>query len=435
MTVRRAKGGVLIVGGGWGGSMVARGLGPRGATIVSPENFVLFTPLLPEAASGTLEPRHVVVPLRQACPHAELILGAARSLDLEEKVVEIETAESRLEIRYQELVIAVGAVPRTLPIEGLNEHAVGFKDLADAVHLRNHVLREIEAADAESDPARRQRHLTFVFVGGGYAGVEGLAELADLAADACRFYPRLSAAGQRWVLVDAAPRILPEIPTRLGEYAAEELARRGIELRVGTTLERVEDSAVVLSGGERIETHTCVWTAGVKPHPLTAELGLPLDERGRICVDSTLAVDGHPGVWALGDCARVPNQATPGRYDPPTSQHALRQARCLARNIGGERQPYAYRSLGQVATLGRHKGIADLLGIRLRGFPGWFATRTYHLYQLPMASKKLRVVADWTIALFFRRDIVELGTLGHPSRLRDDLSGLGGGKAHAWSAK
>jgi NADH dehydrogenase len=414
---RRAKGGVLIVGGGWSGSMVARGLGRRGATIVSPQNFVLFTPLLPEAASGTLEPRHVLVPLRRVCPDAELVLGAVRSADLAAKTVAVDTVESRLEVHYEELVVAVGSVPRVHPIEGLAEHAVGFKDLADAVHLRNHVLREIEAADAESDPARRRRHLTFVFVGGGYAGVEGLAELADLAADACRFYPRLSAADQRWVLVDAAPRILPEIPTRLGEYAAQELSRRGIELRVGTTLERVESDAVVLSDGERIETHTCVWTAGVAPHPLTAELGLPLDERGRIVVDSTLRVEGLADVWALGDCARVPNRATPGRFDPPTSQHALRQARRLARNLVGEPKPYAYRALGQVATLGQYKGIADLLGLRLSGFAGWFATRTYHLYQLPLPSRKLRVVLDWTIALFFRRDIVELGTLGHPSRL------------------
>jgi NADH dehydrogenase len=222
------------------------------------------------------------------------------------------------------------------------------------------------------------------------------------------------------VLVDAAPKILPEIPKRLGEYAARELLKRGVDIRVSTTLESVEDRAVSLSDGTRLETETCVWTAGVKANPLLGKLGLPLDDRGRVVVDSTLRVDGLPNVWALGDCARVPNRATPDRFDPPTCQHALRQARRLAKNLKGTPKPYSYRMLGQVATLGRHKGIADVLGLRLRGFPGWFVTRTYHLYQLPLLTRKLRVVTDWTVSLFFRRDIAELGMLGHPSPLRDD---------------
>ncbi len=202
--------------------------------------------------------------------------------------------------------------------------------------------------------------------------------------------------------------------------AARELARRGVELRVSTRLERAEAESVTLSDGERIPTHTLVWTAGVRPNPLLAQLGLPLDERGRVTVDETLRVKGTENVWALGDCARVPNMATPGAVDPPTSQHALRQARRVARNLGGEIRPYRYRMLGQVATLGRHKGIAELPGVRLRGFLGWFVTRTYHLYQLPLLSRKLRVLVDWTTALFFRRDIAELGALGHPRGLGDD---------------
>jgi len=221
------------------------------------------------------------------------------------------------------------------------------------------------------------------------------------------------------VLVDAAPKILPEIPTRLGEYAARQLAGRGIEIHVDTTLESVEAGAARLSNGERILTRTVVWTAGVRAHPMLAQLGLPLDERGRVEVDETLRVEGHEHVWALGDAARVPNAATPDAFDPPTSQHALRQARRLAKNLAGERKPYRYRMLGQVATLGRYKGIADVLGLRLTGFPGWFVTRTYHLYQLPLLSRKLRVVADWTTSLFFRRDIAELSMLGHPQRLGD----------------
>ena len=420
MAERDALGGTLILGGGFAGAYVARLLKKQGATIVSPENFMLYTPILPEAASGTLEPRHVVVPLRQMCPHAELLLGRATSVDTAARAVVVDTEAGSFTVRYERLVVALGAISRTLPIPGLAEHALGFKSLADAIHLRNHVLRELEAAVARPDLNQWvARHLTYVFVGAGYAGVEALAELSDLVDDALRYYPSLRGLRPRWVLVDAAPKILPEIPSRLGEYAARQLAARGVEIRVSTTLEAVEPHCAVLSTGERIETNTVVWTAGVRAHPALAAWGLPLDDRGRVVVDETLHVEGVEDVWSLGDCARVPNLATPGQFDPPTCQHALRQARTLARNLRGERRAYRYRMLGQVATLGRHKGIADVLGIRLRGFVGWWVTRTYHLYQLPLVSRKLRVMTDWTVALFFRRDIAELGMLGHRRRLGD----------------
>ena len=416
---RQAQGGTLILGGGFAGAYVARLLGRHGATIVSLENFMLYTPMLPEAASGTLEPRHVVVPLRVMCPHAELLLGRVNGLDEAGRVVRVETEGGEYEVEYEQLVVALGAITRVLPVPGLAEHALGFKSLADAIHLRNHVLRQLELADAAMDPAEKERHLTFVFVGAGYAGVEALAELSDLVSDAMRHYPELQGRAQRWVLVDAAPKILPEIPSRLGDYAAEQLTKRGIEIHVGTTLESVDAEAAVLSNGTRIPTATLVWTAGVRANPLLAELGLPLDERHRLRVDEMLRVEGHGDVWALGDCAAVPNLASPGQPDPPTSQHALRQARRLAKNLRGDPQPYRYRTLGQVATLGRYKGIATVLGLRLTGFLGWFVTRTYHLFQLPLFSRKLRVVVDWTVALFFQRDIVELGRLGHPRGLGD----------------
>jgi len=416
MDERDARGGVLILGGGFAGGYVARLLGARGATIVSPENFMLYTPLLPEAASGTLEPRHAVVPLRAMCPQAELLLGHATAVDLDARTARIETDVGMQTIRWQELVLALGAVPRTVPVPGLTEHGLSFKSLADAIHLRNHVLRELEAADAALDAAERQRRLTFVFVGAGYAGVEALAELSDLVEDAIRFYPGLRGVPRRWVLVDAAPKILPEIPSRLGEYAARELMDRGIEIHVGTTLESVSERAVVLAGGTVVPTGTLVWTAGVTANPLVQTLGVPLDERRRVEVDEFLRVQGLAHVWSLGDCARVPNTRS-DQPDPPTCQHALRQARRLAKNLQGDLQPYGYRMLGQVATLGRYKGIADVLGLRLRGFPGWFVTRSYHLYQLPLLSRKLRVVVDWTTSLLFRRDIAELGTLGHPEGL------------------
>ncbi len=417
VTTRKARGGTLVLGGGFAGSYVARLVGKAGATIVSPENFMLYTPMLPEAASGTLEPRHVVVPLRVMCPHAELLLGRATAVDEEARRVHVVAQGGESELEYDNLVVALGAVARTLPIPGLAQHALGFKNLADAIHLRNHVLRELEAAAAEADAGRVGAHLTFVFVGAGYAGVEALAELSDLVRDALRYYPELRRAEQRWVLVDAAPSILPEIPRGLGTYAARQLASRGVDIRVSTTLESVDGETAVLSDGTQLETHTLVWTAGVKANPLLGELGLPLDERGRVVVGPTLQIEGRDNAWALGDCARVPNEATPEHPDPPTCQHALRQARRLARNLRGERKPYRYRMLGQVATLGRYRGIADVLGVRLRGFPGWFVTRTYHLFQLPLVSRKLRVVTDWSVALFFRRDIVELSMLGRPERL------------------
>jgi NADH dehydrogenase len=416
MERRQARGGTLVLGGGFAGSYVARLLGRRGSTILSPENYMLYTPLLPEAGAGTLEPRHVVVPLRQMCPHAELVLGRVTALDREQRVARADTLAGPLEIAYERLVVALGAITRIFRVPGLREYGLGFKDLADAIALRNRVLAQLERASIDPDPAE----LGFVFVGAGYAGVEALGELNDFAHAALRYYPGLRGVPQRWVLIDAADKILPEIPRRLGEYAARHLEQRGVEIHVGTTLESYDGREAVLADGTRVPARTLVWTAGVRANPLLAELGLPLDDRGRIRVDETLRVEGEEHVWALGDCAAVSNTKTPQHTDPPTSQHALRQARRLAKNLTGRPRPYGYRMLGQVATLGRYKGIAELpAGIQLRGFLGWFVARTYHLYQLPLFTRKLRVVVDWTVALFFRRDIVELSVLGHPRPLGD----------------
>jgi NADH dehydrogenase len=415
---REAAGGTLVVGGGFAGAYVARLLGKRGVTIVNPDNFMVYTPLLPEAAAGTLEPRHVVVPLRQMCPHAELLLGVATERDPERRTVLADTLGGRYEIGYERLVVALGAIPRTFAIPGLADHGHGFKDVADAIALRNHLLRSLESAAARLDPEEAERDLGFVFVGAGYAGVEALAELEDLARDAVRrSYPTLRGIRQRWVLVDAAPRILAEIPQKLGEYTHHYLEKRGIEIHVGATLESFDDRGAVLSDGTRVPARTLVWAAGVRASPDLERLGLPLDERGRVIVGPTLQVEGSDDVWALGDGAAVPNARTPGRVDPPTCQHALRQARRLAKNLTRPPKPYGYRMLGQVATLGRYKGIAELPGLQLRGFLGWFVARTYHLYALPTFRRKVRVVTDWTVSLFFRRDIVELSALARPHRL------------------
>jgi NADH dehydrogenase len=410
---RKARGGTLILGGGFAGAYVARLLGRHGSTIVSPQNSMLYTPLLPEAAAGNLEPRHVVVPLRQMCPHAELVQGRVTAVDTSAHTVSAETIAGPAEISYDRLVVALGAVTRTFPVPGLVEHGRGFKDIADAIALRNHVLQRLEAAAAGGPVSE----LGFVFVGAGYAGVEALAELNDLALAALRYYPSLQEVRQRWVLVDSAPSILSEVPRRLGTYAAAQLTRRGIELHVGETLASYDGETAILSSGTAVPARTLVWTAGVKASPLLREFGLPLDDRGRVRVDATLRVVGVDDVWALGDCAAVPNIRTPGQTDPPTCQHALRQARALAENLTGEPKPYGYQMLGQVATLGRYKGIADVMGLHLSGFAGWFVARTYHLYALPLFTRKLRVVADWTTSLLFPRDIAELSSLEHPGGL------------------
>ena len=407
---RPARGGTLVLGGGFAGAYVARRLGRTGATIVNPTNFMLYTPLLPEAAAGSIEPRHVTVPLRSMCPHADLLLGSALSLDTERRVVEVRSEAGEFAVAYERLVIALGAVTRLPLIPGLREHALGLKDLADAIRLRNRVLRQIELADAAPEDAPRR--LTFVFAGAGYAGVETIAELQELAAGALRRHPRLAGVAPRFVLVDHAPRILGQAPESLARFAARTLDRRGIEIASATGLESVDGDGAVLSDGRRIDAETVVWTAGVGANPLVAQLGVPFDERGRVEVDETLRVVGVPGVWALGDCAAVPNTATPGETDPATCQHALRQARRLARNLHGTPKPYRYRTRGQMATLGRRHGIAVVAGLRVRGFAGWAIARGYHLLQLPFVSRRARVLADWTAAALFHRDVAELSVAG-----------------------
>jgi NADH dehydrogenase len=414
---RRAKGGVLIVGGGFGGATVARRLGERGSTIVNAQNSLLFTPMLPEVAAGVVEMRNVMTPLAMVCPHAEVITGQVTHLDLTEGHAEVETdGGAHLTIGYDHVVVGVGAVPRTFHIPGLVDHAVGCTTVLDALYLRNQLLRLLAAAALEPDPRRQRRHLTFVFVGGGYAGVEALAELRHLAQDALRYHPSLRHVPQRWVLVDAASAILTEIPSNLGRYVRDLLIRQGVELRLSTRLERVVNGQVTLSDGTEIDAGLLVWTAGIKANPVVAAFGLPLDERGLVRVRSTLQVDGHDNVWALGDCAAVPNAATAGRLDPPTSQHAIRQARRLAGNLAAYAdqrplQPYRFRSLGQVATLGRREGIADLFGVRLSGLTGWIAARGVHLLQVPRASRRVGVVGNWIHSALFPGNIVTLARM------------------------
>ncbi|HEV3377581.1 MAG TPA: NAD(P)/FAD-dependent oxidoreductase [Thermoleophilaceae bacterium] len=407
---RVARGGVLVLGGGFAGSYVSRELGRSGATIVNPTNFMLYTPLLPEAAAGSVEPRHVTVPLRTMAPDADLVLGSAVALDPDRRVVEVESEAGRFAIAYADLVIALGAVTRMPELPGLHEHAFRVKDLTDAIRLRNHVLRQIELADAA--PEHAARRLTFVFAGAGFAGVEVLAELRDLVAETLPRHPRLAGIGPRWLLLDGGDRILGQMPEQLARFAHRTLERRGVEILTETSLTEVDARGVTLSSGRLVETETVVWTAGVRPNPVMRALGLPLDERGRVRVDETLRVLGTSHVWALGDCAAVPNEATPGEVDPATCQHALRQARRLAGNLRGTPRAYRYRTRGQMATLGRRHGVALIGRLRVNGLLGWHIARAYHLLQLPFFSRRLRVLADWTTSAMFRRDVVELSSLG-----------------------
>jgi NADH dehydrogenase len=423
---------VVISGGGFGGYYAARTLErampahSTRITLVNDVNFLLYTPFLPEAAAGTLEPRHVVTPLRDVLEHTRLRLGVVTGRDAARRTVTMTDSEGvEHELRYDRLVVAHGSVSRVIPVPGLEQHAIGFKSLSDAIWLRNHVVEALEAADATDDPERREELLTFLVVGGGYAGLEALAELQDFAAEALEQYPAARLAGMRWILVEAMDRVLPEIDLAPAEYAVRELRGRGIDVRLGTTLEEVTSNWARISTGEVIPTRTVLWTAGVTPHPSSRNLGLPLDERGRIRVDDQLRVTAADDVWALGDAAAVPDPRKPGTFCPPTSQHAVRQGRTAGHNVAaslgvGEARRFSYKSRGQFVNLGRYKAVAQVYGITLRGFPAWWLARTYHVTQIPGFARKVRAVMDWTVGLPFQRDIAEVGTIGRPRPLKAD---------------
>jgi len=421
---------VVIAGGGFGGLYAARRLErrlPRHSariTVVSDVNFLLYTPLLPGAAAGTLEPRHVVVPLREELEWAELLLGRVTGADPGINELYVRTLDERDEtLRYDQLIVAVGSVSRVLPVPGLGEHALGFKTLADALAVRNRALLNLEIAESLPDDASRREYLTFVFVGAGYAGVEGFAELQDYVNDIIEKYPRCRIAGTRWVLVEAQDRIMREIPESLAEVAARELRRRGLELRTGTTLESMDEQSAVLSTGERLPTRLVCWTAGVRTPGVVTQLGLPLTKGARIETDATMRVKGWDNVWAIGDAAAVPDPARRRREPAPqTCQHAIREGRVVGSNVaaalsGRKPRPLRYRTLGVFVDMGRNKAVATVLGLRLRGFPAWFAARTYHLAMMPGMGRRVRLGIDWAVGLVFGRASAELGQLGHPPSL------------------
>jgi NADH dehydrogenase FAD-containing subunit len=423
---------ILVVGGGYVGLYTALRLqkklsrGRAEIVVVDPQPHMTYQPFLPEAAAGSVEPRHVVVPLRRTLPHCRVITGAVTGLSHADRRASIAPVVGKtFELSYDVLVMAAGSVARTLPIPGLAEHGIGFKNVGEAIYLRNHVLDRLDAASSTDDPDVRKRALTFTFVGGGYAGVEAFAELEDMARYAVEhYYPRLSPSDMRWVLVEAMGRILPEVDLDMAAWTVKQLAARDMDVRLNTRLESISPEGVVrLSDGEEFPSDTLVWTAGTKPNPMLTATDLPLDGRGRVECEPTLQVKGMPGAWAAGDLAAVPDltKDEPGATTAPNAQHAVRQAKRLADNIvavlaGQEPVPYRHEYAGSVASLGLHKGVAQVYGVKLKGWPAWFMHRTYHVSRVPTFNRKARVVADWTMASLFRREVISLGQLQDPRR-------------------
>jgi NADH dehydrogenase len=424
---------VLVLGGGYVGLYTAftlrkKARGRVEITVLDRRPYMTYQPFLPEVAAASIEARHAVVPLRRELHGVKILQGKVERIRHADRTVDAVTDfGDELTVEYDELVVALGSVSRTLPVPGLADVGIGFKYVEEAISLRNQVLGRLARAATTDDPKLRRRLLTFVFVGGGFAGVEAFAETEDMARAALRYHPELKPADLRFMMVEAMGRILPEMGPDMGVYTVRELERRGMRVLLETRLESCVDGHIVLSNGEEFDADTVVWTAGVKPAPVLSKSDLPLGPKGHVIALPTLQVasaEGEivPGAWAAGDCAQVPDLTHPQpSYCAPSAQHAVRQARHLGKNLarhlkGKPLQEYSHKHLGLVASLGLHKGVANIMGVKLRGWPAWFAHRTYHLLVIPTLNRKARVALDWTAAVFFRRDLVSMGRLHEPRR-------------------
>ncbi|MGN6811214.1 MAG: FAD-dependent oxidoreductase [Thermomicrobiales bacterium] len=411
---------ILILGGGFGGVYTARELERRlkgrrdvSVTLISRENFFLFYPLLPEAAGGTIETHHIVSPLRQLLRHTRVQIGEVEAIDLDRKAVTVShgLVRRRHDVTYDQLVLALGGVNHYFRIPGVADHTLPLRSVDDGLAIRSRVIRALELAEVEDDPAERQALLTFIVAGGGATGVETAAEINDLIRGSLSRYRTIEREDVRVALVDAAPRLLLEVPVDLAGHAVQQLQRRGIEVILNNPVAGADGEALLLKDGTRLPSHTIIWAAGVATNPLLRDLPCARDERGRVIVDEYLAVGGYPGVWALGDNARVP---LPGdKTAPPTSQFAIREGKALAQNIAaslgnGERQPFRFTGLGSFVTLGRRSALAEMYGRRFTGLPAWVAARAVHLAWLPRMDKKARVGVDWALDLLLGRDITLL---------------------------
>jgi NADH dehydrogenase len=419
---RNAKTRVLILGGGFGGVYAALELEKRlkgdrsvHVTLVNRENFFLFTPMLHEVAASDLDLTNIVSPVRKLLRATDFFEGDVVDIDLDAKRVMVMHGSDghRHQLPYDYLVLALGSVTNFFKLPGLGERALTMKSLGDAIHLRNRLISHLEEADTECACDIRDSLLTFVVAGGGFAGVETIAGVNDFLRDALPFYPHLDEEMIRVVLVHPGDVILPELGAELGAYAQKKLAQRKIEIRTGTRVTGISDEGVTLDDGTFLRTRTLIWTAGTSPHPALNSLPCPKD-RGRIAVNACLEVEGYPGVFALGDCAVVPDPRT-GKAHPPTAQHALREGKVAARNViaairGEAPRTFDFAALGQLAAIGRRTGVAKILGFKFSGFTAWFLWRTIYLSKLPRFEKKVRVALDWTLDLFFSKDLVQFLT-------------------------
>lgn len=414
---------VVILGGGFGGVAAAQRLeqltGGRNtsfrieSTLVSQSNYLLFTPMLAEVAGSSLEAQHISAPVRASCPNTRFLRAAVDAIDTETQTVHLRRGStmSSETLPYDHLVLALGAVPNYYGLPGMEEHSFSLKTLEDATRLRNHVIGLLERADVEPDPVERQCQLTFVVAGGGFAGAEIIAELFDLAHSILRYYPRVDPEELRFVLVHSRERILPELSPELADYALRKLQARGIEFILGARVSGASASAVLLQDSRAIPTYTIVWTAGNRPNPLLRTLPCTRNRRGAVMAEETLQVGGLDNIWAIGDCAQIPDAYHEARSYPPTAQHALREGRVAAENIiavlrGKQPKPFRYKTIGLLVALGHRTGAAEVMGQRFSGLLAWLMWRSIYLSKLPGLEKKVRVLLDWTLDLFFARDIV-----------------------------
>jgi NADH dehydrogenase len=420
---------ILILGGGFAGMKTAESLEHEfqhdrsvGITLISDTNSLLFTPMLAEVAGSSLEPSHISTPLRSSLPRTNFIRATVETIDLEKRIVKLAADPSRQdhgprEIPYDQLVLALGAISNYLGMANVQKYALDFKSLLDAIRVRNRVIEMFERADGEADPEVRRRLLTFVIAGGGFAGVELAGALNDFGRGILADYPNLRPEDLNVILVHSREHILPELSQSLGRYAQEKMADRGVIFRLNVRLKDFQTGVVSLSDGE-IPAETLVWTAGTAPNPLLRTLPVERDKRGAVIVETTLAVKDHPGVWALGDCAAVTDGVT-GKPCPPTAQFALREAPVLAKNIhafweGRALRPFHFNSLGSLCVVGHQTACAELSvpfarakSIRFSGLLAWAMWRGIYLAKLPGLERKIRVLMDWTVELFFPRDIVQ----------------------------
>ena len=415
---------VVILGGGFGGMSAAQRLERIFArdpsleiTLVSQSNYLLYTPMLAEVAASGLEPQHISAPVRASCPHTRFHRGQVVDINTEAQLVRVRSGGSvpAEDLPYDHLVLALGSVPNYYGLPGMAEHSFKLKTLEDATRLRNHIIGLLEDVDAEPDDEGRGSWLTFAVAGGGFAGIETIAELFDLVHGVLRYYPNIRAGDLRFVLIHSRDRILPELGAQLGDYALRKLRARGIEFMLETRVAGAAPDAVILSDGVSVPAHTPVWTAGNQPNPLLETLPCQRNRAGAVVVNGALQVEGLTNVWAVGDCAEIPDPHDEGRSYPATAQHALREGKTVAENIaatlrGKPIKQFRFRAVGVLVGLGHRTAAAEIRGWRFSGLLAWFMWRTIYLSKLPGMEKKVRVALDWTIDLFFPRDIVLTST-------------------------